>query len=215
MLLCIAIYFKADWKYKFDQSLTSDGLFTTTDGSNLSCKMMVQRNNFNYFSSDLFQAVDLPYGDSLFSMTIFLPNPDKNIDEIISRLNYENWNLWLGSFNVKEGMIALPKFEISYEDSLNKVLILLGMGNAFSPSAADFTRMYTMGGIFISAVKHKTYIKVDEAGTEAAAVTSVEFSRSVSSFRMMINRPFIYIIRERTSNSILFIGTMVNPVSIN
>ena len=211
MYLIDAIYFKADWKYKFDPSLTGDGLFYTTDGSSLPCKMMVQRNNFNYFSNDLFQAVDLPYGDSLFSMTIFLPKPEINIDEIINQFNHENWNLWLGSFNVKEGMIALPKFEISYEDSLNKTLISLGMRNAFSPSEADFTRMYPMGGIFISAVKHKTYIKVDEAGTEAAAVTSVEFSRSISGFHMILDRPFIYIIHERTSNSILFIGKMINP----
>ena len=211
MYLIDAIYFKADWKYKFDPSLTGDGLFYTTDGSSLPCKMMVQRNNFNYFSNDLFQAVDLPYGDSLFSMTIFLPKPEINIDEIINQFNHENWNLWLGSLNVEEGMIALPKFEISYEDSLNKTLISLGMRNAFSPSEADFTRMYPMGGIFISAVKHKTYIKVDEAGTEAAAVTSVEFSRSISGFHMILNRPFIYIIHERTSNSILFIGKMINP----
>jgi serine protease inhibitor len=211
MYLINAIYFKADWKYKFDHSLTVDSLFTTSDGSSLTCKMMVQANNFNYLSNDLFQAVDLPYGDSLFSMTIFLPNPDKDIDEIISLFNQANWNSWLGSFNIKEGKIWLPKFEISYEDSLNKVLTSLGMGNAFSPSA-DFTRLYSKGGIFISAVKHKTYIKVDEAGTEATAATSVEFVKGInSSFQLKFNRPFIYIIRERNSNTILFIGKMVNP----
>ncbi len=211
MYLLNAIYFKADWKYKFDQSLTIDGLFTSADGSNLPCKMMVQSNNFNYLSNELFQAVDLPYGDSLFSMIIFLPNQDKNIDEIINLFNHENWNLWLGSFNVKEGKIWLPKFEISYEDSLNKVLIALGMGNAFS-SSADFTRMYSKGGIFISAVKHKTYIKVDEAGTEASAVTSVEFVKGINSnFQLKFNKPFFYIIRERNSNAILFIGKMINP----
>ncbi|MFZ0452961.1 MAG: serpin family protein [Ignavibacteriaceae bacterium] len=211
MYLINAIYFKADWKYRFDESLTIDGSFTSQDGSNLTCRMMVQSNSFNYLSNDLFQAVDLPYGDSLFSMTIFLPKPEKNIDEVINQFNFENWNKWLNSFIVEEGVISLPKFEISYEDSLNKALISLGMGNAFSPAVADFTRMYSKGGIFISAVRHKTYIKVDEAGTEAAAVTSVEFSRAISGFQMMINRPFIYIIHERTSNTILFIGKMVNP----
>ncbi len=210
MYLIDAIYFKKNWKYMFDPSLTGDGLFFTTDGSSLHCKMMVQRNNFNCFSNDLFQAIDLPYGDSLFSMTIFLPKPEKTIDEVINQLNSENWNKWLSSFIVEEGVISLPKFEISYEDSLNKVLISLGMGNAFS-SSAEFTRLYSKGGIFISALRHKTYIKIDEAGTEAAAVTSVEFSRAISGFQMFINRPFIYIIHERTANTILFIGKMVNP----
>ena len=211
MYLINAIYFQAEWKYKFDPSLTNDGSFITTDGSSLPCKMMVQKNKFNYLSNDLFQAVDLPYGDSLFSMTIFLPVQDKDIDEIINSFNHDNWNLWLGSFKVEEGKIWLPKFEISYEDSLNRVLTALGMGNAFLPSA-DFTRLYSEGGIFISAVKHKTYIKVDEAGTEAAAATSVEFVKGINSnFQLKFNRPFIYIIRERISNSILFMGKMVNP----
>lgn len=212
MYLINAIYFKANWKYQFDQSLTNDGLFITTDGSSLPCKMMVQINNFNYLSTDLFQAVDLPYGDSLFSMTIFLPNSDKNINELINQLNQENWKLWLSSFNVIEGKIWLPKFEITYENSLNKTLSSLGMGNAFSPSVADFTRLYSPGGVFISTVKHKTYIKVDEAGTEAAAATSVEFVKGInSSFQLKFDTPFIYIIRERNSNTILFIGKMVNP----
>ena len=211
MYLINAIYFKADWKYQFDQSLTIDGLFTNADGSNLTCKMMIQANKFNYLSNDLFQAVDLPYGDSLFSMTILLPNQDKDIDEIINLFNHNNWNLWLDSFKVKEGQIWLPKFEIKYGLKLNDILIALGMGIAFSNSA-DFTRIYPPGGIWISEVKHKTYIKVDEEGTEAAAATSVEFVKGInSSFQLRFNRPFIYIIRERNSNTVLFTGKMVNP----
>lgn len=211
MYLINAIYFKADWKYQFDQSLTIDGLFTNAVGSNLTCKMMIQANKFNYLSNDLFQAVDLPYGDSLFSMTILLPNQDKDIDEIINLFNHNNWNLWLDSFKVKEGQIWLPKFEIKYGLKLNDILIALGMGIAFSNSA-DFTRIYSPGGIWISEVKHKTYIKVDEEGTEAAAATSVEFVKGInSSFQLRFNRPFIYIIRERNLNTILFIGKMVNP----
>ena len=211
MYLINAIYFKADWKYKFDQSLTIDDSFTSVNGSSFPCKMMVQANKFNYLSDALFQAVDLPYGDSLFSMTIILPNPDKDIDEIINQLNHDNWNLWLGNFSVKEGKIWLPKFEIKYGFKLNDILIALGMGIAFSPGA-DFTRIYSPGGIWISEVKHKTYIKVDEEGTEAAAATSIEFVKGInSSFQLKFNRPFIFIIRERNSNTILFIGKMVNP----
>ncbi len=213
MYLINAIYFKADWKYQFDPTLTENDFFITTNNSNLPCKMMVQKNNFNYLSNDLFQAVDLPYGDSLFSMTIFLPNPDKDINNIINQFNWANWDEWLNSFSVKEGKIWLPKFEIKYALKLNDFLIALGMGIAFSGSA-DFRRIYSPGGIWISEVKHKSYIKVDEEGTEAAAATSVEFVRGINSgFQLKFNRPFVYIIRERNSNAILFIGKMVNPGS--
>ena len=211
MYLINAIYFKGDWEYQFDKELTKEDNFILANGSISPCKMMVQKNNFSYYTNSLFQAVDLPYGDSLFSMTIILPLPDKDINEIINQFNEANWNEWLGSFKVSEGEIRMPKFETEYELNLNDVLIDLGMGIAFRN--ADFTKMYAPGGLSISVVKHKTYVKVDEEGTEAAAVTSVEIIRTSigSGFSMKINRPFIYVIHERSSNTILFIGKMVNP----
>jgi serine protease inhibitor len=211
MYLINAIYFKGDWKYQFNKELTRDDYFISADGSSSPCKMMVQKNNFLYYSNDLFQAADLPYGDSLFSMTIILPLPDKNINEVINQLNKANWSEWLGNLKVSEGEIQMPKFESRYELKLNDVLTDLGMGIAFGN--ADFTKMYPPGGLWISEVKHKTYVKTDEEGTEAAAATSVEIIRTSigSGFFMKINRPFIYIISERSSNTILFIGKMVNP----
>jgi serine protease inhibitor len=212
MYLINAVYFKANWKYQFDKELTKDEYFIAEDGTNLPCKMMIQAGNFNYFSNDLFQAVDLPYGDSLFSMTIILPNPGKNLEEVINQFDQENWDEWENSFKIKEGKIWLPKFEIEYNLKLNHILTSMGMGIAFS-GGADFTKIYSPGGIFISEVMHKTYIKVDEEGTEAAAVTSVEYSRSIhSGFQLKFNRPFIYIIRERNSNTILFMGKLAEPV---
>jgi len=210
MYLLNALYFNADWKYKFDKEYTKDDYFISSSDS-IPCKMMEQKNYYSYYSNDLFQAVDLPYGDSLFSMTIFLPQPDKDINEIIEQFNETSWHYWQNNFKTEEGHIWLPKFEIKYELKLNDALTVLGMGNAFSPSA-DFTRMNSYGGIWISEVRHKTFIKVDEEGTEAAAVTIVEMIKSVitQGFKMRMNRPFIYLIRERTSNTILFIGKMVN-----
>ncbi len=215
MYLINAIYFKGDWKYQFNKDDTKDDFFNTLDGSQVPCKMMAQGNNFNYFSNELFQAVELPYGDSSFSMIIFLPAPDKDINDVINRFTETNWNAWLGSFDVKEGVIHMPKFELKYDIRLNKILQALGMGIAFS-GAADFTKMYSPGNLFISEVKHKTYVKVDEEGTEAAAVTSVEISLTSnnggsSKFYMRIDRPFIFVIKDNHANSILFIGKIINP----
>ncbi len=211
MCLINAIYFKGDWKYQFDKDYTKDDYFNKPDGSQVPCKMMEQGNNYNYISNDLFQAVELPYGDSSFSMIIFLPKQD--INDLINQLDNENWNTWLNGFSFKEGGIWLPKFELKYELSLNKVLTAMGMGIAFS-DFADFTGIYSQGGISISQVFHKTYVKVDEEGTEAAAVTYVGVettSAGSSKFYMRLDKPFIFVIKDNQTNSLLFIGKIINP----
>jgi serine protease inhibitor len=214
MYLINAIYFKGDWKYQFDKDYTHDDFFTRTDGSQVSCEMMEQGNYFNYFSNDLFQAVDLPYGDSSFSMIIFLPLQGKNLDDLTNQINETNWNLWLNSFGVKKGNLLMPKFELKYGISLEDVLTIMGMGIAFS-DYADFTKMHSEGGLTISEVIHKTYVKVDEEGTEAAAVTAVGVGTTSigggSSFYMRIDRPFISVIKDNETNTILFIGKIINP----
>jgi serpin B len=109
----------------------------------------------------------------------------------------------------------MPRFELRYEAKLNDVLAAMGMEVAFDPYNADFTRMYGDGGLFISAVKHKAFVKVDEEGTEAAAVTSVEVGATSApdNFEMRVDRPFLFVIRENHSGTILFIGKIVNPAS--
>jgi serine protease inhibitor len=213
MYLINAIYFKGDWKYQFDKDYTKDDFFTAKDGSEVLCKMMEQENNYNYLSNDIFQAVELPYGDSSFSMIIFLPKQD--INDLINQFTDGNWNAWLKSFKVREGDIWMPKFELNYEINLNKVLKAMGMGIAFSESA-DFTKIYSPGGVLISSVKHKSYVKVDEEGTEAAAVTSVEVGitsiiTEPGKFFMRMDKPFLFVIKENQTNSLLFIGKIVNP----
>ncbi len=213
MYLINAIYFKGTWQYEFKKSETIDDLFTLSNGKKVNCEMMVQTNDkFRYFSNSNFQAVDLRYGSGDFSMTIFLPNWDKTEDVILEQLNKENWNLWINSFTESQGTIQLPKFELEYKYNLNDVLKALGMEISFSENA-DFTNLYKPGGVFISNVEHKTYVKVDEEGTEAAAVTSVEFGATSigGGFVMRMDRPFIYIIRESNSGSILFMGKIVKP----
>ncbi|MEA1912385.1 MAG: serpin family protein [candidate division WOR-3 bacterium] len=212
MFLIDAIYFKGIWTYEFDKEQTKDDQFYLPYGTRKSCKMMEQKGDFQYFSNADFQAVDLPYGDGDFSMTIFLPHPEKNIDSLIAEFNEENWNQWISSFSEQEITLQLPKFTLEYEIKLNDVLKALGMEIAFDGNRADFTKMYKPGGIYIDRVKHKTFVKVNEEGTEAAAVTSVEMKFvSVSGFYMRVDRPFVFVIRENQSQTILFIGKIVEP----
>ncbi|MDZ7402462.1 MAG: serpin family protein, partial [candidate division KSB1 bacterium] len=211
MFLINAIYFKGIWKYQFEEKNTADALFTLPDNSQVPCKMMAQTGEFQYFANDQFQAIDLPYGDELFSMVVILPSASADIDELISELDQNDWNQWLGSFQKEKGTIFLPRFKLEYKLRMNDVLIALGMGVAFSPGA-DFTRMFKPGGLFISEVNHKTFVEVNEEGTEAAAVTSVVIGRtSTSGFVMRVDRPFIFAIRENHSGTILFVGKIVNP----
>ena len=213
MYLMNAIYFKGDWKYQFDKDLTKDDFFTTIDGSKVPCKMMHQGGYCNYLSNELFQSVELPYGDSSFSMIIFLPKEHKSIDDIIKQFDETNWNEWLSQLRIREGEVQLPKFELKYELTMNNVLKAMGMGIAFS-GAADFTKMFAHGGLAISEVKHKTYIKVDEEGTEAAAVTIVGVKNTSvggSRFYMRMDKPFIFVIKDNQANSILFMGKIINP----
>ncbi|MCK4715303.1 MAG: serpin family protein, partial [Candidatus Marinimicrobia bacterium] len=211
MFLINAIYFKGTWTYEFDEENTSDDIFYLPDGSEKECKMMSHQCDHNYFENEQFQAIDLPYGDAGFSMTILLPKPEVNIDSLIAQMNNETWNSWLGSFSEQEVNFYLPKFKLEYEISLNGILSALGMSIAFDPNRADFTKINSDGSLYISEVKHKTFVKVNEEGTEAAAVTSVEIRLTSVGITMYINRPFVFAIRENHSGTILFIGKITQP----
>ena len=218
MYLINAIYFKGTWTYEFKEENTKDDEFTLSDGSKLPCKMMTQSNDFQYYENPDFQAIELPYGDEHISMVVFLPKPGKKIDDLIEDFSSENITVWINNLSKKGGIIELPKFKFDYKITLNDVLSLLGMEIAFDQYNADFTNMYKEGGLYISKVGHKTFVEVNEEGTEAAAVTYVVMSAiSVGGppppdFTMRVNRPFIFIIRETGSNTILFIGKITEPV---
>ena len=214
MFLIDAIYFKGTWTCEFDKKLTKDDLFALPGGSKKACKMMVREGDFQYFENTDFQAIDLPYGDSNFSMAIFLPRPQKSIDSLIAQFNQENWYQWIDAFSKHKGTLQVPKFTLEYELELNNALTKLGMGIAFTPEA-DFTKIYKgPESLFISKVKHKTFVKVDEEGTEAAAVTSVEVgitSAGPSGFFMRVDRPFVFMIRENKLGGIIFMGKIIEP----
>lgn len=219
MFLINAIYFNGTWTYEFDKEMTHADYFTRIEGNNVPCKMMVQTGEFGYLETNDFQAVDLPYGDGLYSMTIFLPRYDATVDEFLADFNQSNWNTWTRQFKADSVTLELPKFKVEYKITLNEVLSALGMGIAFT-SAADFTRMYKPGSLAIDYVLHKTYVEVDEEGTEAAAVTVVAIRETSGgpqhNYRFMrVDRPFVFVIRENHSGMLLFMGKIVEPPSGN
>lgn len=211
MFLINAIYFKGTWTYEFNKDLTTDDLFTTPDGSKIPCKMMNQEGEFLYLETADFQAVDLPYGDECISMTIFLPRPGKSVDSLIAQFTPENWTGWIGNLSKASLNLQFPKFKLEYEIKLNDVLQALGMGICFDPGRADFSKMNRDFALFISQVKHKTFVEVDEEGTEAAAVTVVEMRYTSIGLIMRVDRPFVFVIRENHSNTLLFMGKIVAP----
>ena len=215
-VLINAIYFKGDWKYEFDESQTEDRPFYLKDGSTKDVPLMSLEEKLAYMENETLQAVSLPYGEeNEMSMNVILPKENVDLEEFQNMLTYENWQKWTSEFQVKEGTLLLPKFQLEYEATLNDMLKKLGMTTAFA-KGANFGKMIQEGDpLWISTVKQKTYLDVNEKGTEAAAATSVEMVTESFNmdgpFRMEVNRPFVIAITENRSNTILFLGEINNP----
>jgi len=213
LFLINAIYFKGTWTYTFDKAKTYDATFHHPSGARQR-QLMVQDDDFAYLKGDNFQAVRLPYGKSQrFAMYVFLPDQGSSLSAFGESLSASKWNQWIGAFGTTKGTVHLPRFTIMYDQSLGDKLQGLGMIDAFDATRANFSRMITVPGenVFISAVKHKTFMEVNEEGTEAAAVTSVEigvtsFPGPADPFEMIVNRPFFCAIVDKDSGLILFMG---------
>lgn len=210
MYLINALYFKGIWKYQFQKSATTDNTFYAPEG-NKTIQFMNQKATFNYFMSDSIQCAELPYGNTAFSMVIILPASRYTPNDILSKLTPSVWANWMNRLNPTTLEVALPKFSTTYEINLNSVLANMGMGIAFT-DFADFTGISSGSGLCITEVKHKTYIAVDEDGTEAAAVTAVSLGTTAAlPFNIVINRPFLFVIKEKSTGAILFIGKISSP----
>ncbi len=213
MYLVNAVYFKGQWKYQFETKNTELKPFFVSGG--ISVQAMTQHETLPYFKGTGFEAVELPYNQGNYSMTVLLPDANKTITDIIPQLSKANWDTWSSQFIETDVHLQMPKFKYTYEEkNMKPILSAMGMNVAFTDDA-DFTRMNSGGRLSISRVLHKTYIATDEEGTEAAAVTAVEIrTTSVGPDQVKyftINRPFIYFIREKSTGTILFIGTVMNP----
>lgn len=216
MFLINAIYFKAIWTLQFDPEETKDDYFRMADGNFKDISMMNYQDTINYFENDDFQAVELDYGAGNFSMVVMLPKGNKSTEEIWSGVTPESWNTWMGSFIESEVKFYLPKFTFRYEKKLNDILTAMGMGIAFTPGLADFTGINKQYPLNIDYVKHKSFVEVNEEGTEAAAVTIVAIELTSigpggpPTFRA--DHPFIFAIREKSTNAIVFLGKVAEPV---
>lgn len=220
LYLINAIYFKSTWAEQFDPSLTSEKSFHTADEQMIKVPMMVaDRKKFKYFSDNKLQALRLNYKNGRYSMLFFLPDESSSLSELESQLSEETWQNWLSSFNENPGKITLPKFKIEDSMKLKSLLCTLGMSDAFDSQKADFSKMIdksTQTELFLSEVMHKTFIDVNEEGTEAAAATAVEASSKTLDFtskyfEMKLNRPFLFALHDQKTNKILFLGHVADP----
>lgn len=209
MYLINAIYFKAPWTFRFEPSDTRTGPFHLDDGSTRTVPLMTLRRDLPYQEHGRFQAVDLPYGGSAFSMTVLLPRPDVSVDDLAASLDAMKWRDIADSFHETDLELFLPRFRMAYERTLNDDLAALGMVDAFD-QRADLTRLSPVGDLWISSVKQKSWVDVNEEGTEAAAATAVAVSESAVPV-VRADRPFLFFIRERLSGTILFVGKVASP----
>ncbi|WP_069791903.1 serpin family protein [Cyanobacterium sp. IPPAS B-1200] len=213
LFLINAIYFNGEWQQAFDPELTREMDFTQSNGEVIQHPLMSREGNFTYVENDDLQMIRLPYGESEdLAMYVVLPQEDSSLDAVMGELNADTWQEWTASLNRREGTIRLPRFTVEYDISLNDVLQKLGISKAFT-NEADFTNL-TDEPVSIDQVKHKTFIDVNEEGTEAAAVTSIGVrvtSLPVDPpFEMSVNRPFFYAIQDEKTDTILFMGTVNN-----
>jgi len=215
MFLINAIYFNGTWTRPFDPRLTRPQPFHLADGTTTSHPLMAQSGSYLYTETDQFQAINLPYGDRHLSMLVFLPKPAFSLETFQATLTADNWATWVSQFRHQPGAIQLPRFKTEFGIGLNDALKTLGMDIAFDPNQANFTNLIADNSVYISQVQHKTFIDVNEAGTEAAAATSIGVTTTSMPvdppFRMIVDRPFFYAICDNRTGTILFMGTIVNP----
>jgi serpin B len=216
MYLINAIYFKGDWTQRFDRSRTAPAPFHLADGSTVQVPMMRSTVplRLQAYRDPGVEVAELPYGGQAFSMIVVMPRDPAALDTLVAGFTAERWNDWVVRLDTTSLYVSLPKFRLVNDLTLVSPLKALGMGIAFDcglPDMADFTRMHQPQEVCITNVKHKTYVDVNEEGTEAAAVTSVEMGIISVPPAIVVDRPFLFAIRERLSGTILFLGAIRNP----
>ncbi len=216
LFLINAIYFKGVWQTEFDPAKTQDGDFYLTDGSTKQVPMMNRQGMFPIYYGDNVAAINLPYGEGRMGMYIFLPSQKSNLNDFIGALNAADWENWMTQFREQDISIRIPKFKIEYgTKELNDALTSLGMGVAFDEDRADFSRMATLekpsANLYIDKVAHKTFIEVNEEGSEAAAATSVTIGVKSLPRMFIVNKPFFFAIRDNQTQTVLFMGVVIDP----
>jgi serpin B len=225
LLLLNAVYFKGDWTHKFDRAQTQPRDFTLAGGAVKRVPRMAQSGRFDFFETPQLQAIRLPFGGGDLVMQVLLPAKSSSLGALQAQLTLEQWKIWQAQFAPRYGTIELPRFELKSDYRLNEALQSLGMTRAFEPDGAQLTGMFSSApgqvgaaGFFISSVLQSTYWKVDEEGSEAAAVTAIGVRAAAMAspqqpFRMIVDRPFFCAIEDRRSGALLFIGAIYDPAA--
>ena len=220
VILANAIYFKGKWVNPFDTQATKPHEFYLANGQIEQTPLMWQHGHFSYQAGDGFQAVRLPYAGRRLQMYLFLPDTNSGPAKLLADFNGESWrDKILPRFADREGTLALPRFKIEYKVVLNDPLKALGMRQAFD-QRADFSAMAeTREGLYVSEVWQKSFVDVNEEGTEAAAVTGVRMTalaamRPLQPFELIVDRPFFFVIEDSQTQSVLFMGVVYNPAGL-
>jgi serpin B len=212
MMACFlnALYFKGIWKNKFKESNTKNELFTCGGGSVKMVKMMRQNEDFYCWGNEYFSLAEFPYGNEAFSMVVLLPDEDKTLEECLQQFTAD---CWTESVRMQECNldVRFPQFELKYDASLIEVLKAMGITEAFDEMNANFSN-FSSSDMFVSLFNQSAYIKVDEKGTEAAVVTmGGGIIGAPETYTFYMNRPFAFLIKEKSTGTILFMGKVTEP----
>jgi serpin B len=210
LFLANAIYFKSQWKYRFDTNRTIERPFYISEASSVNVPMMNMKAEVMTAATDLFSAIVLPYKGERYEMVLLLPYLGITTSAVLENIDTTELSFLFKDNRKSELEIALPRFTLEYEKTLNDVVTELGLGIAFA-NRADFTRINKETDLSISKLFQKTFIEVNEEGTEAAAVTGVEIGTTSVPPSFTADRPFLYIIREKATGTICFMGRVGNP----
>lgn len=215
-LLANTVYFEGSWTERFDPDETREGDFRRPDGSTVTVPLMSRTLDAGHYRDEQLAAADLPYGGQAFSMTVVVPGRGETLAGLVEELDRERWRTIVAGLSEREIRMTLPRFELTYEKLLNDALKAMGMERAFDPDSAEFGRMVEgakPGDFWIQWVKQKSFVKVDEEGTEAAAATGTGVGPVSAPPAVRADRPFVFAIRERLSGTILFVGTVTDPTA--
>ncbi|MGQ9730276.1 MAG: serpin family protein [Candidatus Zipacnadales bacterium] len=218
LFLINAVYFNGKWEKPFQEDATEEKPFTLLEGTRVQVPMMRQFGHLPYTETENYQAVGLPYKGGRIRMVIVLPKERTAVGALVRELDAAAWQALVGGLQTREGELQLPRYTVEYEVSLKEALSARGMGIAFKEDEADFTKMSTsIAPIWIGEVKHKVFVEVNERGTEAAAATSVGMVVTAAPgepekpFQMIVDHPFLYAICDTETNTVLFVGVLVDP----
>lgn len=216
MFLINAVYFKGKWSTPFKPENTKEGDFTLEDSKKIITPLMSLSDEFSYKQGENYQAVRLPYGDGRLGMMIILPKVGFSASKLVEGLDYEKWQAYIAGMRSIEGRVSIPRIKFTGDYPLAPTLRTLGFSDMLDPNRADFTRIRTQKDVYVSGVKQKTFLEVNEEGTEAAAVT--EGTLGVTSvpmpetpFELIANRPFVFAIVDSQTKAILFVGILRKP----